>query len=228
MTKNFEIGYARVSREDQNLDMQLQAIIKRGVDKKQIFQEKVSGVSKKRPQFDLCLKRLRRGDTLVVWKLDRLGRSLKQLYELSADLDRRGIMLVSLTEGIDTTTAMGVLFFHIMASIAQFERDLISERTKAGIAAAKERKSWRSRPVHFDKENYETAVSFYSGQLKQNKDVTINMVAAKSGLTKAQVNKHWDKIQAGVPWQWGTNTLKNKKRLKRYHTNKKDEKKCQS
>jgi len=208
MTVNFEIGYARVSREDQNLDMQLQAIIKRGVDKKQIFQEKVSGVSKKRPQFELCLKRLRRGDTLVVWKLDRLGRSLTQLCELSKSFDDRGIMLVSITEGIDTTTAMGKLFFHFMAAIAQFERDHISERTRAGIAAAKQRGTHRTRPVHFEKPNYDAAIDYFD----KNKDASIKMVAKESGLTVPQVNKHWDKIQAGVPWQWGDNTLTNQKK----------------
>lgn len=208
MTVNFEIGYARVSREDQNLDLQIDAILKRGVDPKQIFKEKVSGVSKKRPQFALCLKRLRRGDTLVVWKLDRLGRSLTALCELSKSFDDRGIMLVSITEGIDTTTAMGKLFFHFMAAIAQFERDLIGERTKAGIEAARTRGTWRSRPVTFEKEDYDAAIEAY----RDDNGLSIKEIARQSGLKMSTVNKHIKKIKAGVPWQWGDNTVANQKR----------------
>jgi DNA invertase Pin-like site-specific DNA recombinase len=211
MTVNFEIGYARVSREDQNLDLQIDAILKRGVDEKQIFKEKVSGVSKKRPQFALCLKRLRRGDTLVVWKLDRLGRSLTALCELSKSFDNRGIMLVSITEGIDTTTAMGKLFFHFMAAIAQFERDLIGERTKAGIEAARNRGTWRSRPVTFTKEQYDTALEVY----RDDNGLSIKEIARQSGLKMSTATKHIEKIKAGVAWQWGDNTVANQKRKKR-------------
>jgi DNA invertase Pin-like site-specific DNA recombinase len=211
MTVNFEIGYARVSREDQNLDLQIDAILKRGVDEKQIFKEKVSGVSKKRPQFELCLKRLRRGDTLVVWKLDRLGRSLTALCELSKSFDNRGIMLVSITEGIDTTTAMGKLFFHFMAAIAQFERDLIGERTKAGIEAAKNRGTWRSRPVTFEKKDYDAALEAY----RDDNGLSIKEIARRSGLKMSTVTKHIEKIKAGVAWQWGDNTVANQKMKKK-------------
>jgi len=211
MTVNFEIGYARVSREDQNLDLQIDAILKRGVNPKQIFKEKVSGVSKKRPQFALCLKRLRRGDTLIVWKLDRLGRSLTDLCELSRRFDERGIMLVSITEGVDTTTAIGKLFFHFMSAIAQFERDLISERTTAGIEAARNRGTWRSRPVTFEKENYDAAIEAY----RDDRGLSIKEIARQSGLKMSTVTKHIEKIKAGVPWQWGDNTVANKKKGKR-------------
>lgn len=208
MTENFEIGYARVSREDQNLDLQIDAILKRGVDPKQIFKESVSGVAKKRPQFALCLKRLRRGDTLVVWKLDRLGRSLTALCELSKSFNKRGIMLVSITEGIDTTTAMGKLFFHFMAAIAEFERDLISERTTAGLVAAKKRGTWRSRPVTFSKEQYDAAIDAY----RDDNGLSIKEIARQSGLKMSTATKHIEKIKAGVEWQWGDNTVANQKK----------------
>lgn len=208
MTVNLKIGYARVSKEDQNLDMQIDDLLKHGIDKKQIFQEKVSGVAKKRPQLDLCMKRLRRGDTLVVWKLDRLGRSLTALCELSERLEKRGIMLISIIDAIDTTNAMGKLFFHFMAAIAQFERDLIKERTKAGIAAAKRRGTWRSRPVTFEKENYDTALELY----RDDKGLSIKEIARQSGLKMSQVTKHIEKIKAGVAWQWGDNTVANQKK----------------
>ena len=210
MTIKLEIGYARVSRDDQNLDLQIDAMRIRGVDEKQIFKEKVSGVSTKRPQLDLCLKRLRRGDTLVVWKLDRLGRSTIQLCEFIKDFDKRGIAFVSLTEGIDTKTAMGTLFFHIMAGIAQFERDLISERTMAGLAAAKKRGTWRSRPVTFDKENYDAAIDAY----RDDNGLSIKEIARQSGLKMSTVTKHIEKIKAGVEWQWGDNTVKKQKKRK--------------
>jgi DNA invertase Pin-like site-specific DNA recombinase len=133
------VGYARVSTDDQNLDLQLNALREAKVPEGQIFKEHISGVAKNRPQFEKAMKHLRRGDVLVVWKLDRLGRSLEELVTLIKSFDDRGIELRSLTEGIDTTTALGRLFYHMMAALAQFERDLISERTKAGLEAAKER-----------------------------------------------------------------------------------------
>jgi len=206
----FRIGYARVSREDQNLDMQTRLILKAGVIEDNLFVEKVSGVSSKRPQLDLCLKRLRAGDTLVVYKLDRIGRSLSDLCKLAEKFKERRIVLVSLTESIDTNTAMGQLFFHIMAALAQFERDLISERTAAGLAAAKERGTWRSRPVTFTQESYERAIAAY----KDNDGLSMKQIAKASGLKQSQVNKHLDKIKAAVPWQWGDNVIKKLKRKK--------------
>jgi DNA invertase Pin-like site-specific DNA recombinase len=129
-----DIGYARVSTEDQDLTLQKNAMDKVGVSR--IFSEHVSGVKTKRPELMDCLGYLRKGDTLVVWKLDRLGRSLKELIAILDDLKERGVAFKSLTESIDTSTAAGELFFHIFGAFAQFERSLISERTKAGLAAA--------------------------------------------------------------------------------------------
>lgn len=131
------VGYARVSTEDQSLELQIEALKKAGVPEKHIYHEQVSGVKKNRPQFDACLSFLRDGDTLVVWKLDRLGRSLLPLLELLNELNERGVEFHSLTESIDTKTPMGKAMFALMGAFAQLERDMISERTKAGLAVAR-------------------------------------------------------------------------------------------
>lgn len=133
MTK---IGYARVSTLDQNLEMQLDELQKVGCSK--VFKEKASSV-KKRPEFEKCLEYLREGDTLVVWKLDRLGRTTKKLLELIDDLKERNINLQITTLGVDTSTAAGRLFFTMMAGLAEMERELIRERTSAGLKAARSR-----------------------------------------------------------------------------------------
>ena len=131
------IGYARVSTHDQNLDSQLDALQK--ADCEQIFQEKITGKTKDRPELISCLKALRKGDVLVVWKLDRLARSLKDLVEIITDLNQREIGFKSLTEAIDTTSATGRLVFHIFGALAEFEHSLIRERTIAGLDAARAR-----------------------------------------------------------------------------------------
>ena len=139
-----EIGYARVSKEEQNLALQLDALKKRGVIR--VFTDKQTGTRFDRAQFLSALDYLNEGDTLVVWKLDRLGRSLKQLIETVENLQKRKVNLVSLTEHIDTTTATGKLFFQFIAMLAEFERNLISERTKAGLDAARARGRVGGRP----------------------------------------------------------------------------------
>lgn len=136
-------GYARVSTQDQNLSLQLDDLIKAGCQK--IYQEKVSS-TKVRPQLQKMLDVLREGDTVIVWKLDRLGRSLKELFTLVNDFQSKGIGFRSLNDAIDTTTAQGRLIFNLFASLAEFERDLIQERTKAGLAAARARGRVGGRP----------------------------------------------------------------------------------
>jgi DNA invertase Pin-like site-specific DNA recombinase len=131
------IGYARVSTQDQNPDFQVDALEKAGCD--QIFREKVTGKLRERPELSQCLRMLRAGDTLIVWKLDRLARSLKDLVEIVQDLNDREIGFKSLTEAIDTTNSGGRLVFHIFGSLAEFEHDLIRERTIAGLQAARAR-----------------------------------------------------------------------------------------
>jgi DNA invertase Pin-like site-specific DNA recombinase len=132
-----KIGYARVSTEEQNLDLQLDALTKAGCEK--IYQEKVSGMKTHRVELSKLLVHLRAGDVLVIWKLDRLGRSLQHLVELTHELLEKEVGLQSLSDPIDTTTAQGRLVFNIFASLAQFERDLIRERTMAGLASARTR-----------------------------------------------------------------------------------------
>lgn len=130
------IGYARVSTEDQNLELQLDALHQAGAAK--VFTDKVSSV-KHRPGLDEALAYAREGDILVVWKLDRLGRTVKGLIDLVEALQKRGVQFRSLTDGIDTSTAPGRFFFHVMAALAEMERELIRERTNAGLAAARAR-----------------------------------------------------------------------------------------
>jgi len=129
------IGYARVSTQDQNLDLQSAALKDAGC--KRIFDDKLSGTRRDRPGLERALDLLREGDTLMVWKLDRLGRSVKDLVELVGELEKRGVHFRSLTDAIDTSTPAGRFFFHVMASLSQMERELLIERTQAGLGAAK-------------------------------------------------------------------------------------------
>lgn len=133
------VGYARVSTKDQLLDMQLDALRKAGVPEDNLWWERRSGVKVKRPRLELALTQCVRGDTFVVYKLDRLGRSLRDLIEKLDDLDKRGIAFRSLTEGIDTTTLLGRLLFHVLGAIAEFERGLTVERTTHSVAATRAR-----------------------------------------------------------------------------------------
>ncbi|AJZ56761.1 hypothetical protein OI25_7572 [Paraburkholderia fungorum] len=129
------VGYARVSTLDQNLALQIAALKKAGC--KKIYEDQVSGLRTIRPGLQTALEVLRAGDTLVVWKLDRLGRSVKGLVDLVSELETRKVHFRSLTDSIDTSTPAGRFFFHVMASLAQMERELLAERTRAGLAAAK-------------------------------------------------------------------------------------------
>jgi DNA invertase Pin-like site-specific DNA recombinase len=129
------IGYARVSTEDQNLTLQTDALAKAGCER--LFQDHMSGTRADRPGLREAMSHLREGDTLVVWKLDRLGRGVKGLVDLVAELAERKVHFQSLTDQIDTSTPAGRFFFHVMASLAQMERELIVERTRAGLEAAR-------------------------------------------------------------------------------------------
>lgn len=131
------IGYARVSSKDQNLNSQIDELKKAGCSK--IFADKKSGINKKRPGLDDAVSHLRKDDTFIIWKLDRLGRNLKGLIEFVGKLEKDEIHFKSLTDGIDTNTPAGKFFFHVMASLAQMERELLIERTKAGLDATKKR-----------------------------------------------------------------------------------------
>jgi DNA invertase Pin-like site-specific DNA recombinase len=141
------IGYARVSTQEQNLELQVEALTKAGC--KKIFEDKVSGSRAERPGLTKALASFRRGDTLVVWKLDRLGRSVKNLVDLVGELQKQGVQFRSLTDSIDTGTTSGRFFFHVMASLAEMERELTIERTRAGLEVARQlgRKGGRKRQM---------------------------------------------------------------------------------
>jgi DNA invertase Pin-like site-specific DNA recombinase len=130
-----QIGYARVSTKDQNLHLQSEALTQAGCEK--IYKDHVSGATASRKGLDMALEVLRQGDTLVVWKLDRLGRNVKNLVTLVGELEGLGIHFKSLTDSIDTSTSSGRFFFHVMASLAQMERELLVERTQAGLETAR-------------------------------------------------------------------------------------------
>jgi DNA invertase Pin-like site-specific DNA recombinase len=132
-----DIGYARVSTKEQELALQLEALSKAGCEK--IYEDKVSGAKATREGLSLVLEVLRKGDSLVLWKLDRLGRNVKDLVTMVGKLEQRGVHFKSLTDNIDTSTPAGRFFFHVMASLAQMERELMIERTEAGLDAAKKR-----------------------------------------------------------------------------------------
>lgn len=139
------IGYARVSTDEQSLDLQIDALERAGCER--IFRDSgVSGALANRPALDRAIKCLQPGDTLVTWRLDRLGRSLSHLISAVSALEKMGVGFTSVTEAIDTRTASGRLLFHVMGALAEFERSLISERTKAGMAAARARGKVLGRP----------------------------------------------------------------------------------
>ncbi len=153
------IGYARVSTFEQNLDLQKDALTHAGCER--IFTDQVSSVAAARPGLAEALNYMRKDDTLVIWRLDRLGRSLRNLIELLGELDQRGIGLRSLQESLDTTTSGGKLVFHLFGALAEFERHLIRERTTAGLEAARARGRVGGRPRALDEKKREMAVTLY-------------------------------------------------------------------
>lgn len=170
-----KIGYARVSTDDQNLDLQRDALTKHGCAV--IYDETVSGKNVERVELNHCLKALRGGDTLVVWRLDRLGRSLTDLVKIINDLEKRSVNFKSLSENIDTTTATGKLMFHMMSALAEFERNLTRERTKAGLASARARGKIGGRPKAFtDKQIREIKL------LLTDPEARVSDIAARYGV----------------------------------------------
>ncbi|WP_047155050.1 recombinase family protein [Aneurinibacillus tyrosinisolvens] len=171
-----KIGYARVSTLDQNLDMQMDALQSAGCE--QIFQEKMSGKKDDRPELQRCLDSLRKTDTLIVFKLDRLGRSTFKLLELTSELEKRGVEFVSIRDNIDTSTAVGKAMFRMMAVLAEMERDIIAERTQAGLQAARARGRVGGRPKT-DKTKVATALALYdAGQM------TVPEITQATGVSK--------------------------------------------
>ena len=153
-----KFGYARVSTEDQSLDLQVDALSRHGVDR--IYSDQMTGTRFDRPEFQRMTEQLRAGDVVVVWKLDRLGRSTRQLIELVEGWEEAGVDFVSIQDAIDTTTPVGRFFFRVMASFAELERDLTSERTKAGLEAARARGREGGRPG-VERDRIERAMRMY-------------------------------------------------------------------
>ncbi|MBN6192924.1 recombinase family protein [Aneurinibacillus sp. BA2021] len=175
-------GYARVSTEEQNLDMQIDALHQYGAEK--IYQEKITGTKRDRLQLDELLKVLRKGDKVVVYKLDRISRSTKHLIELSERFDEIGVDFVSIHDNIDTSTAMGKFFFRTMASIAELERDIISERTKSGLKAARARGRNGGRPSK-NADKVQMALKMYG-----SKEYSIKQIIEATGLGKTTLYRY--------------------------------------
>lgn len=176
------LGYARVSTIAQDPQLQLDALNGVGVDR--TYVDHVSGVATRRPQLDKLLDHARAGDTIVIWRLDRLGRSMKHLLELIEDLEDRGISLVSLNEQIDTTSANGRLMLRMLASLAAFERDLLSERTRAGVLAARKQGRVGGRPRALSPGAAEIATRMYQD------DKTVTQIAADLKVSRATIYRH--------------------------------------
>src|SRR6266571_780691 len=174
------VGYARVSTTEQTLNLQLDALKKAGCSK--IFTDTISGSTTERKGLDEALAYVREGDTLVVWRLDRLGRSLKHLIEVVTDLEKRGIGFKSLTESIDTTTSGGKLIFHIFGALAEFERNLIRERTQAGLVAARARGKRGGRPALLNAKKQKVLQTLYADKQHRIADILSALKISKSTL----------------------------------------------
>lgn len=177
------VGYARVSTTDQNLDLQQDALSAAGCER--IFTDTASGATAERPGLADALQYCREGDTLIVWRLDRLGRSLSHLVETVRSLAERGIGFKSLQENIDTVSTGGKLIFHIFASLAEFERDLIRDRTKAGLSAARARGRKGGRPPGVDEKKKKVALA-----LKKNPDLSVKEICGMVGISRNTYYKY--------------------------------------
>ncbi|MGH0002040.1 recombinase family protein [Pseudovibrio ascidiaceicola] len=184
------VGYARVSTEDQSLDLQHDALLAAGCER--IYDDKISGAKAERPGLTMALDQLRDGDTLVVWRLDRLGRSLKDLITRAEELKERGVGLKSLQESIDTSSSGGQLIFHMFSALAEFERNLIRERTQAGLSAARARgrKGGRKKALSFEKRAH--AVELY-----RSRQHTVHEICNLMEISRATLYAYIDEFANG-------------------------------
>ena len=180
---NQRIGYARVSTDDQNLDLQRDALKKAGCSL--FYEETASGKTADRLELEQCRKALRAGDTLVVWRLDRLGRSLPDLVKIVAELERDGIGFESLTEKIETGSAAGKLIFHVFAALAEFERNLIRERTYAGLAAARARGRKGGRKPKLNEKQVREIKA-----LLRDPNIAVTAIAERYGVSRTTIYNH--------------------------------------
>jgi DNA invertase Pin-like site-specific DNA recombinase len=177
------IGYGRVSTVHQDEALQLDAFAEADIDR--LFIDKASGTREDRPELQAALDYLREGDTFVVWKLDRLGRSVQHTSAIMNDLRARGVEFVSLTQGIDTSTAGGRMVFHVFAAFAEFERELIVERTHAGLAAARARGRLGGRPTVMTPERLAAAQAMH-----ESGDYKVAEIARSLGVGRATIYRH--------------------------------------
>ena len=177
------IGYARVSTGEQKLDLQLDAL--EAANCKKTYTDTISGRASSRPELDKCLEHLRKGDTLVVWRLDRFGRSLKDLISKIEALGDRGVEFASLTEGIDTTTAQGRLAFHLFGALAEFEREIARERTMAGLRAARERGRVGGRPRALSEDDMPQVQA-----LMKDPDISTAQICERFDVSKATLYRY--------------------------------------
>lgn len=183
---NYKIGYARVSTLQQDEALQHDALLAAGC--RRIFVDKASGKFEARPALDDLLDQVRPGDTVVVWRLDRLGRNLRHLIDVVQGLQQRDVAFVSLTEQIDTSTPGGRLIFHVFGALAEFERDLIRERTQAGLAAARARGRTGGRPTVWTPEKLRTAHA-----MRESGDCDVAGIARVLGVSRASVYRALDR-----------------------------------
>ncbi|TYS87722.1 recombinase family protein [Rossellomorea aquimaris] len=174
-----KLGYARVSTKDQKLELKIDSLIEAGVEERDIFKEKITGSKKERPALEQLMEYVEPGDTIVVWKLDRMGRSIRHLIELMEHFKEQNIAFVSLQENIDTSSTTGKLIFNIFASFSEFERDMIIQRTKAGLEAARARGNKGGRPKK-DEAAIKRALKLY-----HSKEYSIKEIAEMTGVSKA-------------------------------------------
>lgn len=179
-------GYARVSTQDQNLELQMDALQKAGAAV--IYKEKITGTKKERSELEQLLKAISEGDTVVVYKLDRISRSTKHLIELAETFEERKVNFVSIRDNIDTSNAMGRFFFRTMASIAELERDIISERTKAGLQSARIRGRSGGRPIK-DPKLVERALKLHA-----SKEYSIKEISDMTGVSKSVLYRAIERI----------------------------------
>lgn len=182
------IGYARVSTDDQNLDLQHDALKKAGCEK--FYDDQMTGSKINRPGLEAAIDFARQGDIIVVWRLDRLSRSLKDLIEMVALLDEKGIGLKSLQESIDTSSSSGKLIFHIFGALAEFERNLIRERTHAGLQAARARGRKGGRPKKLSNDKSKLVVQLYEGRKHSIKQICELVGVSKPTLYKYLKKSH--------------------------------------
>jgi DNA invertase Pin-like site-specific DNA recombinase len=175
-----KIGYARVSAQEQNLSLQLDAL--QAADCEVVYQEKIGGGKKDRPELQKALAQIRAGDIVVVWRLDRLARSLRDLVSLVNEIQGKGAELQSLNDQIDTTTPQGKFTFHLFAALAEFERDIIRERTKAGLAAARARGRVGGRPKGLSKEAQHKAI--IAEKLYRDGELTVKQICQQLSISR--------------------------------------------